>query len=339
MIDVALKLILLISPLAYTTGITPGKFEILFFHFSVLILFLASLLDTPKRENPILSKGVVLFLSFCLVSTVIHTFQVFSVGTLINLFLFCIALNIIYRYMNKPKDYYKYIIVAAGINILVYLVQRYWFNFLPFESYVLGGLFGSAPRLGNYLAIVTPITFSCLWFIIPVIAVMASSLNPMGIFVVMVIDKVRQEKKFMLPKVYIYGILIFIFSLSIYVLRASIIKSVLFRLNSFVVPTITEIFKLPLIGHGLGAYYHNIGNDPYNSILSFTYDVGMLGLVLLGYGLCKIKAYFDWSIESLSLIAVIMAAMIDYPLEIPRLWPTIAFIIAAFFIKTKEEVC
>ena len=124
-----------------------------------------------------------------------------------------------------------------------------------------------------------------------------------------------------------------------YMLHTKIIGSILFRINSFVFPTIKEIFKLPLIGHGLGAYYHNIGNDPFNSILSFTYDVGMLGLVLIGYGLWQIRKYFDWSIESLSLIAVIMASMIDYPLEIPRLWPTIAFIIAAFFIKNKEELC
>lgn len=340
MIDRILKLILLISPLAYVTGIALGRFEIIFFHFCVLALFLASLLDSPKRECLLLSKGIVLFLSLCILSTVIHTFQVFSVATLINLFLFCIALNIIHRYMSKPKDYYKYIIIAAGINIVVYLAQRYCFNFLPFTSYHLGGLFGSAPRLGNYLAIITPIIFSCLWFTIPVIAVMAGSLNPIGVFLVMVIKTIKENKEVSKFKIYFYGLIFILSTVFIYLLHKHIMVSILFRLNSFIIPITTEVFKLPLIGHGLGAYYVNVGNDPYNSMVSFTYDVGILGLVLIGYGLWKIRKYFDLSIESLSLIAVIMASMIDYPLEIPKLWPTIAFIIAAFFIKeTKEATC
>jgi hypothetical protein len=336
MFDKILKLILLISPLAYSTGISIVKFEILFFHFSVLLLFLSSLLSNPVRDNLILSKGIVLFLCFCIFNTAIHTFQSFSVGTLINLFLFCIALNLIHKYMGKPREYYKFIGIAVVINISVYLLQRYWFNFLPFTSPHLGGLFGSAPRLGNYLAIVTPIVFSHLWFIIPIIAVMAGSLNPIGIFTIMIVRKIMQRIKPMLFQIYLYVILMFFVILFILVLREKILVSIMFRINSFIIPTITEIFKLPLIGHGLGAYYNNIGNDPYNSIISFTHDVGVLGLALIGYGLWKIRKYFDLSIESLSLIAVILASMIDYSLEIPRLWPTIAFILASFFIKDKE---
>lgn len=339
MVDKVLKLILLISPLAYSFSIMPIKFEIIFFHFCTLVLFLASLLDTPKRENPIISKGIVLFLSLCLLSTTIHTFQLFSVATLANLFLFCVALNIIYRYMDSPKKYYKYITIAAVINILIFLVQRYLFNFLPFESGCLGGIFGSGPRLGNYLAIITPIVFSCLWFIIPIIAIMAQSLNPMGIFVIIVALKIKQSNKFKKLQVYLYGILVLMAMIFIYIFHDKILSSILFRINSFIIPTITEIFKLPLIGHGLGTYYHDIGNDPFNSLISFTYDVGVMGLVLIGYGLWKIRKYFDLSIESLSLIGLFLASMIDYPLEIPRLWSTIAFIIAAFFIKDKEAIC
>lgn len=335
MVDIALKLILLLSPLAYSFGISLIRFEIIFFHFSVLILFMASLLDTPKRDNLIISKGIVSFLSLCILSTALHTFQAFSIANLTNLFLFCIALNIIYRYMKQPRDYYKYIGIAVLINILVYLAQRYWFNFLPFTSPHLGGIFGSAPRLGNYLAIVTPIVFVHLWFIIPVIAVMAGSLNPMGIFIIMVIRKIRKSTIGKV-RIFFYLLLLLFGALFTYLLWEKIVVSILFRINSFITPTVTEIFKLPLIGHGLGAYYNNIGNDPYNLIISFTYDVGFLGIALIGYGFWKVREYFSWNIESLSLIGLILASMIDYPLEIPRLWPTIAFIIAAFFIKNKE---
>lgn len=344
MVDRVLKIILLFSPLAFAARITPGKFEILLFHLSLLLIFLASLVDKPQRESGILSKGLAVFLLFGLINSAIHLFPAYSIATLYSLTLFCIFVDIVYRYMREPSSYYRYIKIAVIINIIVYLAQRYWFNFLPFTAYNLGGIFGSGQRFGIYLAVVTPICFSSLWFIIPIISTMTLSLNAFPIFLTMVLKEIYKkinwknfESNLVQSAVFF---LVFIATLGIItVLREKILTSILFRINSFIIPAIQGIFNSFLFGNGLGAYYNNVGNDPYNSLMMFTYDTGIFGLILALWGLWLIIKRLDWSIASLSLIGVILASMIDYPLEIARLWPTIAFILAAFFInKNRKEI-
>lgn len=343
MVDKLLKLLLLVSPIAFTSGIKPEKFEVMFFHFGVIALFMTSLLDIPKRDNIPITREIVLFLFLCITSTAIHSFQMFSIGTLLNLFLSCFALNLIYKYMGKPKQYYKYITIAAIINIIVYLLQRYYFNFLPFipangAINANGGILGTNSRLANYLAIITPTSFSYLWFLIPIVSILLHQIPAIGIFMMVLGVKLCHRIKTEGDITYkVIGGLAFLSAMVFFWCYGKYIHQELnVRLFFIWQPMISEICKAPLIGHGLGSYYAQVGTDPFNTYLAFTYDVGILGLTLIGYTLYRIRKYFDLSIASLSLIAVLSVSMIDYAIEIPRLWLTIIFIIAAFFIKQEE---
>lgn len=336
MVDKVIKFMLLTSPLIYTSWMTPGRFEMILFYAYAFLLFLASLLDKPKRESALVSRGIFCFLLFCFINSAIHSFPTQSIATLLNLTVFCVVLNTVFRYMRPPEKYYRYIRISAIFSIVVYLAQRYWFNFLPFTAYSLGGTFGSIQRFANYIALIIPITFAALWFILPVIAVMSLSMNPICIYFMMLLSQIKKIPLYRFTKIAMF---LSASSIIIYLMRSKIMTSIMFRINSFISPTINSISHNLLIGKGLGSYYANVGNDPYNSIIAFVYDVGIFGLVLVGYGFFKIRKYFDWSIRSLSFVGLILVSMVDYPLEISRLWPTIAFIIAAFFIKPKEETC
>lgn len=340
MVDKLLKFLLLISPLAFTAGIQPDKFELMFFHFGAIALFMASLLDIPKRDNIPIAKEIVLFFGLCIFSTAIHSFQMFSMGELFNLFFSCITLNLIYRYMSNPKTYYKYITWAVGINIGIYLLQKYYFNFLPFKDLgeVNGGVFGTTCRMANYLAITAPIIITPLLFIIPVISIILNQFPAIGVVAMLFIIKQTTKKDYYgshIFKLVIAAIVSGIIGFLIY-FRGHILTSIKSRIFDSGKMQIAEICKAPFIGHGLGAYYSQVGNDPFNTYLAFVYDVGILGLVLIGYVLYNIRKYFDLSIPSLSLITLLVVSTIEYPIEIPRLWFTILFIIAAFFIKEKE---
>jgi len=309
----------------------------MFFHFGVIALFATSLLDIPKRDNIPIAKEIVLFLGLCIFSTAIHTFQMFSVGALLNLFFSCIALNLIYRYMSDPKSYYKYITLAAGINIGIYLLQRYYFNFLPIDAG--GGIFGTTCRMANYLAVIAPMLSLLFLFIIPIISIMLNQFTAVGVVAMLYGVKLWKitvrDIRFNISAIFLLALSI----LGVIWYKSHFISGIKSRLFDVWKPMIMEICRAPFIGHGLGAYYSQVGTDPFNTYLAFVYDVGVLGAVLIGYTLYNIRKYFNLSIPSLSLIAVLAVSMIDYPIEIPRLWFTIIFIIAAFFIKEKEKLC
>jgi hypothetical protein len=342
MVDKLFKLLLLISPIAFTSGIALDRFEIVFFHFGVIGLFMASLLDTPKRKSIPVAKEIVLFLALCFFNIAIHSFQFYSIGLFLNIFLFCLALNIVYQHMKEPKEYYKYIIIAAFINIVAYLGQRFYFNFLPFAPTVKvigviewGGIFGTAPNMANYLAIITPIIFSTFWFAIPVMAVLLNQLLPAVVLAGMVVWKVRKSKirdiLYVIVGVLSIGFIIFY--------HKHILESIDLRLFRVYKPVIAEVFKTPFVGHGLGTCYIQFGTVVFNSFLPFIYDVGMLGLVLLGYIAYKIKGYLTLGIGTLSILTLILVSMLDSPIEDIRLWFTIIFIIASFFYPKEETQC
>jgi hypothetical protein len=104
---------------------------------------------------------------------------------------------------------------------------------------------------------------------------------------------------------------------------------------------VIESAKIPFIGHGLGSYYQKFGIDSFNLLLLVWYDLGIFGLAVLGYAIWEVRKLFKLNVATMSIVAVLLVSMFDYVIEIPRLWFTLMFIVAAFLIQKKEvdNVC
>jgi len=338
MFDKVLKLLLLISPIAYTIGIKPEKFELMFFHIGIMVLFIASLLSMPRKIGLVIPKGIVLMFALCVLSVAIHSFQTQSLGVLINVFFFFIGLNLVCNYMGEVNQFYKYIAWAAGINCAVWLVQRYCINFIPFgvpagDSLALsGGIFGTTPRLFNYLAIITPILLSIspLFFIIPILSIIGKQFAPVvttGLYLLSMAKTLSRKIVFIVGSVAL-----------LVLFHKHIFEAFRVRIHDIFPQVIIGIGQIPFIGHGLGAYYHTLGADSFNLFLLLGYDLGVIGMFALGYAIWKARKLFKINVATMSMVSVLVVSMFDYVIEIPRLWFTLMFIISSF-ITQEEKSC
>ena len=334
MVNKIFKLLLLISPIAYTTGMKPEKFELIFFHFGVMALYIASLFDIPKRTRSI-PIGVTAILSLCVVSTIIHSFQMASLGVLLNLFIFYIGLGIVINHLDGHKSYYKYISWAVIINCAVWLIQNYIINFLPFVTYESGSFFGSAPRLFSYLSILIPILYSVtpLFLFIPLLAIIGKEYSSILISAMVLFGTFKSIK--------IKGLIISGLGLFSIIFLKNIIKSFDLRFKEVFPPAIMEAAKTPFIGHGLGAYYNQMGSDSFNILLLIWYDLGLIGVIVVGYAIWELRKLFKLNVATMSIVAILAVSMFDGVLEIPRIWFTLIFMVCVFLLQKEngENVC
>ncbi len=158
MVDKILKLLLLLSPICYTTNISLQVFDLIFFRLGIMLLFCASLFDKPKRDIN-LALPIFSILGLCIYNLFIHGFNQIILTYTFNVFLFLLAINIIVNYASNPKEFYKWIKYAAAINIVVFLIQELGYNPIINTSIDTGGIMGNAPRLAAYLSIFAFILF------------------------------------------------------------------------------------------------------------------------------------------------------------------------------------
>lgn len=302
----------------------------MFFHLGMIVLFLASLLDTPKRSK-VIPYGIIGILLLCFVNVAIHSFQLSSIGVLINIFLFYIGLNIVSCHMGEPKQYYKYIAWAVGINCFVWLLQRYLVPGILFPTYnISGGIFGTTPRLFNYLAIVLPIVCSVspLFFGIVLLSAIGVQHPPIVTAAIVLWSRFKWGFRIILTGAIILFCLYF---------SGHIFGSIKIRLMSIFPPAISGAFQFPLIGHGLGAYYNAFGSDSFNILILLAYDLGFLGVAMLGYAIWELRKLFRLNVITLSVVSTFVVMMFDHVIEIPRLWFTLMFIIAAFITQKGDD--
>ena len=344
MVDKLLKLILLISPIAYTTGISLNLFDIMFFRLGSMMLFCASLFDKPKR-NINLATPIALIMGLCLFNLFTHSFNQIIFSYVVNMFLALLSLSIIVNYASPLKEFSKWIVGAALINIFVLIIQKFGFN--PFFSHnpEEGGLMGNAPRLADYLTIISPILLSCSLAFIPLLLIMSLLLKEyILLFVVLILVFIKFKNKV------IRAIIVGVSLSGVVLLYHQIIFSLLHTRWLVWKPTLEAIFNHPLNGYGLGLFSNlssqvvgikgYLAENCFNSYIEFVFGAGLLGLILIGLGIKKYIKHFDLSVESLSVLALLILSLLEYPVEIPKLWFTIIAIIGFFIIKTnKEAIC
>lgn len=337
MVDKLLKLLLLLSPIAYTTGISLGLFDVVFFRLGMIALFCASLFDKPKR-NIKLALPIALILGLCVFNLFTHGFNQVIFSYTFNMFLALLGLSIIVNYASPLKEFSKWIVGAILINIFVFIMQKFGFNPILNSSIENGGIMGNAPRLAGYLTITLPILFSfSLWFI-PLIFLLSLILKEyvlLGVGIVYLFMKFKNRViRLSLIGISVSGIIL---------LHNEIICSLITTRWILWKPTLEMIFNHPLNGFGLGLF-QNLSNQfinskgyqvdyAMNSYLEFILGAGLTGLVLIVLGIRKFIKSFDFSIEAFGVLALLFLACLEYPLEIPRLWITIIFIIGMFIIK------
>src|SRR3990167_9037809 len=154
MTDLILKILLLLSPIAYSLKTPMLFFDIAFFCFGIIALFIASLFDTKKRDADIIKKPIAFLLTFGLLHLFIYNLEAHIAIAYINLFLACIAVLIVSEYVSDYKAIIKYIVYASVVNVIVWLAQQAGYSpiFNTLTKNWSGGLMGNVAVLFTYLA-------------------------------------------------------------------------------------------------------------------------------------------------------------------------------------------
>lgn len=331
MVNKVLKFLLLVSPLAYMANISLRSFSIRFFHLGVIALVIAALLDTPVRK--LAGKKLIAgLLGIGLINILLHRMNVVVMGNVLNIFFGIIALVIIICFCKEPRDYYKYIIGAGVISMVVWGFQQIGFNPILNSSPAseMGGLMGNAPRLATYLAAILPFMPVGLFLLCIGIAVWAKEYTLLIIATVILFLKSKTIATKILIGSVAFGGMMF--------LHQSIIKSFLSRIEIWK-EVLTGFFVQPIAGYGLGVFPYKVEVAPnidatiFSSLLQFIVCAGLLGAVWLWFVLKAYKKNFTLGANSLAILSLLILSLVEYPFEIPRLWFTELAIIGFFIIN------
>lgn len=328
MVTQIFQLLLLLSPICVGADIDMDMFDIIFFRTGIIVLFMASLLDKPKREMPAYINKIILgLLGLCLMSSFVHTFQPIILHNFLNLFLAIVGFYIVYVYLDEKKNLIKYILTAGIINLCFSISQRLGFdpifNKVP---QVGGGFLGNIPRLANYFTLIIP--FLSLPFVLASILLVWFTgqlviLIPITLIIFMKIKDFRKR--------IIFGAILILIMIAI---RQHIYTSLVnTRFIMFWKPALEAFFDRPLIGYGLGNTMVKDAGSVFNSYLQFIVGVGIFGLVWFGYVFKSIYKKIKNNTESIALLTLGLIMFIEYVCEIPRLWFTIIAIIIMFLLK------
>jgi hypothetical protein len=315
MVTLIFKLLLLLTPIVVGTNVNGEMFDIIFFRLGSMALFAATFIDHPRRV--ILRDVKILLFSFialCFANIFLTTFQPTVLHVTLNIFLAIVDIAILYQYLD-PKSIWKYILVAAAINLVMFISQRLGFDpVFDIKTNIgeEGGFMGNKQRLVTYLALITPFLFAWLWFV-PVI---------IGLY--------TKQYVIFIPLLFMlkgkWRVLAVISTLAFY---KHIWTSLCFRFP-FWKEALTMFFDKPLLGHGLGIRLANtptVGSD----FLEISVGVGIIGLSILGYFIYKYRKTFTPAV--LTLFSVML---IEYVFAIGRIWMTVIGIIVLWLL-TKGE--
>lgn len=341
MVTKVFQLLLLLSPIVVGTNINMDIFDMIFFRTGVIVLFMASLLDKPKRIMPeYINKIIAGLLGLCIFNIFVHTFVPQVLANTMNLFLSVVGFYILYTYIDEKVNLTKFILWAGVINFIFLICQRLGFdpvfeqipnvNNLPAIN-LTGAFFGNNPRLANYFALVIPFL---PFMLLPIGLVLLFLTKQLVILIPMVIILFTRLKTVKLK----IGFL-FITALILILLRAHIIQSLNVRL-SYWIPALKLFFDRPLIGYGLGTNIFPNLDAYFSSYLSFIIGTGILGFVWLGYVFKNIYKKLGNNKESIALVTLALLMFIEYPIEITRMWYLIMAIIVLALLKfPKEGTC
>lgn len=354
--DNILKILLVLSVCMYHPGINLIHFEGIFLPISVIILFISSLFSERERTIPLdvryLIAGLLCVCLFSLYSHISTENRMMVMIYIINIFFAIVGFILILQYCESYEQCYKFIILGAILNIIVFGFQKIGYNpiLTTTDKVYAGGIMGNLPRMTTYLSIILPIIYfkSFTLFIICICISLFGGQEPqiviLGVGLILLFlfdpfDKILFPNSRRKKIIQISIIVLAIAGLFFY--YDSIINSFRVRLDNW--GKVLDIyFSKPLIGIGVGVYPFEIGFGKdrvfHSSMLQFLTCGGLFSLFWVCYVIKSNIKRIDISYESISIISLILVSLIEYPFEIKRLWLIIMFMLATFIIKQGDRL-
>lgn len=336
-----LKLGLLFSPLCYLSGISIGKFDLIFFHLFCASIIGASFFDNRKRE--IKCDWMAMLVAIGILNAISMQFNVFVLNGLINLILGSIVIKIIAEYVDFEVRFIDFMAMAGLLNVIIMAFQTFGFSpIIDNPAGEPGGIMGNAPRLGNYLTVTLPF----MWF------------YRRDVFFVYLLAGILMGEL----AIIVIGIILMTLTVSkkikMYIVTLTMIFLMLFA-NDFTQsiqarwliwkPTIEQIFTRPLVGFGMDLFRHtskelimpsipqlpdDVPENAFSSMLQFIFSFGfILSMIWILKFLKDFKDSFVVSPAHMFMICLIILSFFEYPFEIVKLWPTLIAGIGFYLIK------
>lgn len=332
MVTKIFQFLLFLSPVCISADINMDMFDIVFFRTGIIFLFIASLIDKPRRiMSTHINKFIFGLLGLCMVNLFIHNFTPMILHTQMNLFLAIIGLYIVYQYWDEKQDMKKYILWAGLLNLLFFISQRTGFDPIwdnPVYRGEEGAFLGNKPRLMTYFALLTPFLWTPLLVISLILGLYTKQIIIFAPIAIILFIKAKSKKeKIGISIITLFAAILF---------KDKIYQALAFRFNMAWKPVLTEFFNRPLIGFGLGVRPIPELEVVGNSYLQFIVGVGLAGAVWFGYVFKNIYKKIINNTESIALLSLGVIMLVEYPIEISRLWYLIMAIIVMFLLKTKD---
>jgi len=331
MFDLAFKIFILSSVLAYAPGLPMPVFDSMFIRIWAIVFFALSQACIQYRGIPDGMAFITsLLLGVGLISSALNKFSVNTLAPLTSLFYCLVIIFSAIQCLKNTRNIYKYILIGALINIAMYIAQINGFN--PIMKYNVesgqeGAMFGNLPRLSIYLSVCYVFArriHLILAGIFIAFAAYTKQYSILAVAIVMEILRIKGTSKRILAGM--IGIILCAY------LKDHILASLAFRWHQSWLPSLQA---LNLLGYGLGTMPQGIDTSA-NSLLQFALGTGILGVFWLGLVALTQRKYL-----TIPIVGLLTTSMIEYPFEIVRLWPIICFIFVFSVIHTieKEEVC
>lgn len=352
MFAIVLKILILIVPIMYVPLMPLNYVDISVFRLCIVLLGLSALYSKPVRHFPLFPL-VKWFIILGVFNVITHFFSPLDSGYLINVFLGIFGIGLIYAFVKDPAEYYKYFIISLAITLILYYVQVLGYNpILRFERYDknYGSFFGTANRYNNYLALLLPFCLinkgkwkynkilSWILFFVVIGSCLLVNKREIAIFgtgyVVMYFCCSNNMK---------VALITLTLFLAVYFhkeIKTKLIPQVKTSINTRVklwdevlIDYKTRPILNVLTGYGISwprANKHLKANeDPsiYSDHVQFVLCTGIFGLIfwfmLWGRFFDSFNPIYP---ASLSLLTVFLLCFVEYPLQIPRLWPYLTII-------------
>jgi len=350
--DFALKVFLLICPLAYIGG-TPAKdVQLQFFIIGVMTLLGLSLIAEPRRIYSNIWIG--LFLLCTILNVMAYKLHPKVIGGATPIFLGILLFYLIITYADNVQSYVNWLLLFIPLNFVMVILQLTGYDFINDKIGGICGLMMSPSHLGTLMVLLIPLALiKKRWLVIPALfcIIASKSITPM-IGLAGALGFYYWHKK--RPKFLIASFVIFAITIPIILNTYAYAKLKLLGRLEIWEQTLQWAFTKPLYGMGLNSFpeiartmesWQGLWEVPQNIYLGVLFALGIPALVIVFCYLSNLykraKPYlnnpkvlpFAASIVGLLIIAVGQSSLLFARIFVPAI-----FILVFLEIKLKEVV-